>query len=84
MSYAKHGRKSQRVALTQLLPLDTLGGMCRRVQCPKCKKASWAGCGAHVEQVLAGVPAAEIDALVADRVIVEGKPFVLQALVNYR
>jgi hypothetical protein len=33
--------------------------MCRRVQCPKCKKATFAGCGAHVEQVLAGVPAAD-------------------------
>ncbi|MFN8634005.1 MAG: CoA transferase [Chloroflexota bacterium] len=44
------------------------------------------GIGEHSRAVLAeaGVPAAEIDALVADRVIVEGKPFVLQALVNYR
>lgn len=30
--------------------------MCRRVTCPTCGKASWAGCGAHVEQVLGGVP----------------------------
>lgn len=30
--------------------------MCRAVTCQKCGKASWAGCGAHVEQVLAGVP----------------------------
>ena len=35
---------------------DTLGGMCRRTQCKTCKKPSWAGCGAHVEQVLADVP----------------------------
>ncbi|MEZ5291686.1 MAG: hypothetical protein R2745_11415 [Vicinamibacterales bacterium] len=30
--------------------------MCQRVQCPTCGKASWVGCGAHVEQVLRGVP----------------------------
>jgi hypothetical protein len=29
------------------------------VSCPSCNKASWAGCGAHVERVLAGVPAEE-------------------------
>ncbi|MER5636090.1 hypothetical protein ABT095_03960 [Kitasatospora sp. NPDC002227] len=30
--------------------------MCRRVVCRTCAKASYAGCGLHVEQVLAGVP----------------------------
>jgi hypothetical protein len=30
--------------------------MCRRVTCEKCGKPTYAGCGAHVEQVLAGVP----------------------------
>lgn len=30
--------------------------MCRRVECPQCGKPSFAGCGMHVEQVLAGVP----------------------------
>jgi hypothetical protein len=30
--------------------------MCRRVECPKCKKPSFAGCGMHVEQVLGDVP----------------------------
>lgn len=30
--------------------------MCRQVMCKRCEKASWAGCGAHVNQVLAGVP----------------------------
>ena len=29
--------------------------MCRRVTCSKCGKPSWAGCGAHVEQVLGNV-----------------------------
>lgn len=30
--------------------------MCRRVDCSKCGKPTFAGCGAHVEQVLGGVP----------------------------
>jgi len=33
--------------------------MCRRVTCPKCKKPSWAGCGAHIESVLYDVPKAD-------------------------
>ncbi len=28
--------------------------MCSRVKCRRCGKATWAGCGAHVNQVLAG------------------------------
>ena len=30
--------------------------MCRRVTCRECGKATWAGCGQHIEQALAGVP----------------------------
>ncbi len=30
--------------------------MCRRVQCSKCSQPTYAGCGAHIEQVLADVP----------------------------
>lgn len=30
--------------------------MCRRVTCSTCGKPSFAGCGAHVEQVLGDVP----------------------------
>jgi len=30
--------------------------MCRAVTCKECKKPTWAGCGAHVEQVLGSVP----------------------------
>jgi len=30
--------------------------MCRAVECSKCHKPTWAGCGAHVEQVLGHVP----------------------------
>ena len=32
--------------------------MCRAVTCRKCGKITWAGCGQHVSQVMAGVPAA--------------------------
>lgn len=30
--------------------------MCMPVQCPKCGKAGWVGCGAHVEQILGHLP----------------------------
>ena len=30
--------------------------MCRAVTCSKCGKTTWAGCGQHASQVLAGVP----------------------------
>lgn len=30
--------------------------MCQRVTCDRCGKPSYAGCGAHVEQVLGDVP----------------------------
>ena len=30
--------------------------MCRRVDCPKCGRPTFAGCGRHVEQVLGNVP----------------------------
>jgi hypothetical protein len=30
--------------------------MCRRVECAKCKKPTYAGCGMHIEQVLGDVP----------------------------
>jgi hypothetical protein len=33
--------------------------MCRQVSCRKCGKATWAGCGAHVDQVMRGVPQAQ-------------------------
>ena len=33
--------------------------MCRAVTCRKCGKTTWAGCGQHVKQVLAGVPASQ-------------------------
>lgn len=33
--------------------------MCRRVDCRKCGRPTYAGCGMHVEQVLGSVPPAE-------------------------
>jgi hypothetical protein len=33
--------------------------MCRRVECPNCGQPTFAGCGAHVEQVLRGVAPAD-------------------------
>lgn len=30
--------------------------MCRPVECMVCKKTTWAGCGAHVSQVMSVVP----------------------------
>lgn len=33
--------------------------MCRRITCRRCGKAGWSGCGAHVSQVMAGVPKSE-------------------------
>lgn len=31
--------------------------MCRAVKCKSCGKTTWAGCGEHVAQVMAGIPA---------------------------
>jgi len=33
--------------------------MCRQVTCSTCGKATWAGCGQHIDEALAGVPAAQ-------------------------
>jgi hypothetical protein len=30
--------------------------MCRAVRCKTCGKTTWAGCGQHVDQVMARVP----------------------------
>lgn len=34
----------------------TTGAMCRPVECMVCKKTTWAGCGAHVQQVMGAIP----------------------------
>ena len=31
--------------------------MCQQVTCNQCGKPTWAGCGEHIEEALAGVPA---------------------------
>ena len=33
--------------------------MCRPARCKACGKTTWAGCGQHVDQVMAGVPRAD-------------------------
>jgi len=33
--------------------------VCRRTTCRTCRRPTWAGCGAHVEEVLAAVPRSE-------------------------
>lgn len=33
--------------------------MCQRITCTTCGKATWAGCGQHIDQALVGVPAAQ-------------------------
>ncbi len=33
--------------------------MCRAVTCSTCGKTTWAGCGQHVDSVMAGVPASD-------------------------
>ena len=30
--------------------------MCQKVACTECGKATWVGCGEHIEEALAGVP----------------------------
>lgn len=33
--------------------------MCRAVTCRQCGKTTWAGCGQHVDSVMAGIPSGE-------------------------
>ncbi len=33
--------------------------MCAKTTCGTCKKATWSGCGQHIDQALKGVPKAE-------------------------
>ena len=33
--------------------------MCRAVTCRTCGKTTWAGCGQHIDMVMAGVPRAD-------------------------
>jgi hypothetical protein len=42
--------------LIRALRSDTLRGMCMEISCPTCERPTWAGCGAHVEQVLGHIP----------------------------
>jgi hypothetical protein len=33
--------------------------MCHKTTCRRCAKATWSGCGNHIEQALKGVPKAD-------------------------
>lgn len=33
--------------------------MCQKVSCDSCGKATWAGCGQHIDEALAGVADAD-------------------------
>ena len=33
--------------------------MCRAVTCRTCGKATWAGCGQHVDSVMRGIPSSQ-------------------------
>ena len=33
--------------------------MCQKVTCSRCGKATWSGCGLHIEEALRGVPASQ-------------------------
>jgi hypothetical protein len=42
--------------MSGVISFERMGNMCRRVKCSKCGLATWAGCGQHVNQVMAGIP----------------------------
>ncbi|MET8698529.1 hypothetical protein ACFVUH_21685 [Kitasatospora sp. NPDC058032] len=52
--------------------------MCRRTTCRSCGKATYAGCGMHVDQVLAGV--AKADRCACDRNAQKGGGFFAKLL----
>ena len=37
-------------------PWGIVRDMCRQTTCKICKKATWAGCGQHKNEVLRGIP----------------------------
>ena len=38
---------------------EEVARMCVAVECPKCGKTTWSGCGAHVDRVMKNVPESE-------------------------
>ena len=51
---AAHPRVAAASAHSLTAPKETR--MCYPVECPKCHKTTWGGCGMHVDQVMAAVP----------------------------
>lgn len=54
--------------------------MCRRVECRKCGRPTFAGCGAHVESVLRDVPTKDRCQGHTDEA--KGEPFSLKDFVG--
>ncbi|MGW4895578.1 hypothetical protein ACWEQL_25410 [Kitasatospora sp. NPDC004240] len=52
--------------------------MCRRTTCRACGKATYKGCGMHVDQVLAGIP--RTDRCACDRNATRGGGFLARLL----
>lgn len=52
--------------------------MCSTVRCPDCQKITWAGCGMHIEQALAGYSAEQICHCADEPMDVEDKEPVLR------
>ncbi len=46
--------------------------MCHKATCKKCGKATWKGCGNHIDQALAGVPKEQRCTCSNDRDISQG------------
>ncbi len=58
-----HAKRAPRVHASLCLSIEVTDSeentMCVKVTCDDCKKATWSGCGEHIEQALAGVAAAD-------------------------
>jgi hypothetical protein len=44
------------ILVPSVLSCENPAPMCHRIECSRCGKPTWAGCGQHIEQALAGVP----------------------------
>lgn len=54
--------------------------MCARVKCSSCGKPTYAGCGAHVEQVLGDVPAEKRCRCREERTETKNEPTILDRI----
>ncbi len=54
--------------------------MCARVKCSTCQKPTYAGCGAHIEQVLGDVPKDQRCRCREERSETKGDPTILDRI----